>query len=65
MIELEPWYYGNIDSTLARSKCKRDGDYLVRYSTDKQKYIISCRQDDACHHHIVQVSTVVPVVHVS
>ena len=34
MVELETWYFGNIDSTLARTKCKKDGDFLVRFSID-------------------------------
>ena len=59
MVELETWYFGNIDSTLARTKCKKDGDFLVRYSIDKQRYIISCRFNDTCHHCIVQVSFVI------
>ena len=59
MVELETWYFGNIDSTLARTKCKKDGDFLVRRSTDKQRYIISCRLKDTCHHCIVQVSIIV------
>ena len=58
MVELETWYFGNIDSTLARTKCKKDGDFLVRYSIDKQRYVISCRLKDTCHHCIVQVSIV-------
>ena len=56
MVELETWYFGNIDSTLARTKCKKDGDFLVRYSIDKRRYVISCRLKDTCHHCIVQVS---------
>ena len=56
MVELETWYFGNIDSSLARTKCKKDGDFLVRYSLDKQRYVISCRLKDTCHHCIVQVS---------
>ena len=61
MVELESWYFGNIDSTLARTKCKKDGDFLVRYSIDKQRYIISYRFNDTCHHCIVQVSFKVPL----
>ena len=56
ILELEPWYYGNIDSCIACKKCKEDGDFLVRYSVKKQKYIISCRWENTCHHCIVDVS---------
>ena len=56
ILQLEPWYFGNIDSDLAGNICKEDGDFLVRYSVNKQKYIISCRLKGNCHHCIVDVS---------
>ena len=63
MVELEKWYFGNIDSTLARTKCKKDGDFLVRYSLDKERYVVSCRLRNTCHHCIVQVSIVHTFLH--
>ena len=56
LVELETWYFGNIDSSLARTKCKKEGDFLLKYSINKQRYVISCRLKDTCHHSIVQVS---------
>ena len=56
MIELADWYFGHIDSAIACAKCNEDGDYLVRYSINKQRYVISCRQKNTCHHFVLEVS---------
>ena len=56
MLELEPWYFGYIDKALANSKCKEDGDFLVRRSLNMQEYVISCRWNNSVHHYVIQVS---------
>ena len=61
MVELEEWYFGNIDNVLAGNKCKKDGDFLVRYSVSKQRYIITCKWKGICHHYIVGVSIYQPL----
>lgn len=56
MLELEDWYFGNIDQALASKKCKEDGEFLVRNSETKQKYIITCRWNGQCSHYTIDVS---------
>ena len=55
MVELEEWYFGNIDSILAINKCKEDGDFLVRHSVSKQQYVITCRWKGTCRNYLIQV----------
>lgn len=56
VLELEPWYFGYIDKALANTKCKEDGDFLVRRSLNMQEYVISCRWNNTVHHYVLQVS---------
>ena len=56
MVELEEWYFGNIERALANSKCKKDGDFLVRHSDIKQRYIITNRWNGQCSHYTMDVS---------
>ena len=55
MVELEEWYWGNIDGILATNKCKKDGDFLVRYSVNKQRYVITCQWKGTCQHYLILV----------
>ena len=64
MVELEPWYYGYIDSAMAGKMCKKDGDFVMRYSVNMQRYIITCKWNNACQHCIVDVSSMSTVVYV-
>ena len=54
-VEEEDWFYGDIDRRLAESKCKKAGDYLVRYSTRAGKYVLTCNNNGAAKHFMIQV----------
>jgi hypothetical protein len=56
MVELEEWYFGNIERALAISKCKKDGDFVVRFNDIKQRYIITSRWKGQCSHYTLDVS---------
>ena len=64
MVELEEWYFGNIERALAISKCKKDGDYLVRFSDIKQRYIITCQWRGQCSHYTLDVSFSIDVLEI-
>jgi len=53
-IEEEEWFFGNIRRELAEIKCQKDGDYLVRYSSRNNKYVLTCRWNGERKHFIVQ-----------
>lgn len=56
MVELEDWYFGNIERALAISKCKKDGDFVMRFNDIKQRYIITSRWKGQCSHYTLDVS---------
>lgn len=62
-VEEEEWYFGDIDRRLAESKCKRPGEYLVRYSERQNKYVLTCNWNGAAKHFVIQqipnVSTII------
>ena len=52
-VEDEEWFFGNIDRALAESKCKMNGDYLVRYSTRLKKYVLTFRISNQPRHFVI------------
>ena len=53
-VEEEEWYFGDIDQQIAESKCKKPGDYLVRYSERQDKYVLTCNWNGAAKHFVIQ-----------
>ena len=53
-MEEEEWYFGDIDRRLAESKCKKPGDYLVRYSERQNKYVLTCNWNGSSKHFVIQ-----------
>ena len=53
-MEEEEWYFGDIDRRLAESKCKKQGDYLVRYSERQNKYVLTCSWNGNSKHFVIQ-----------
>jgi hypothetical protein len=53
-VEDEEWYFDDIDRRLAESKCKKPGDYLVRYSERQNKYVLTCNWNGNSKHFAIQ-----------
>ena len=53
-VEEEDWYYGDIDRRVAESKCKINGDYIVRYSERQAKYVLTCHWNGQGKHFVIQ-----------
>jgi hypothetical protein len=53
-VEDEEWFFGDIDRRLAESKCKKPGDYLVRYSERQNKYVLTCNWNGNPKHFVIQ-----------
>jgi len=56
-VEDEEWFFGDIDRKLAESKCKVNGDYLVRYSARQNKYVLTCCLNNQGKHFVIQQIT--------
>lgn len=40
-IDMEPWYFGDMPRDSAVRLLKRNGDYLVRYSSNAKGYVLT------------------------
>ena len=56
-VEDEEWFFGDIDRKLAESKCKVNGDYLVRYSARQNTYVLTCCINNQAKHFVIQQIT--------
>ncbi|XP_065904814.1 uncharacterized protein [Dysidea avara] len=57
-VEEQPWYFGNISRDNCAALLKRDGDYLVRYSTTTNGYVMTfCWKGKAIHGHIEKIKS--------
>ncbi|XP_065186673.1 tyrosine-protein kinase Fer-like [Sycon ciliatum] len=52
-VEDEPWYHGEISRQEASGLLKKLGDFLVRYSAEKEHYTLSVKMD-SIRHFIIQ-----------
>ena len=54
LVEMEPWYYGDISRVIAAQLMKADGDYLLRYADiDSRKCFVLTTQWDKLDKHLV------------
>ena len=63
-VESEPWFYPDMERKAADIKCKNTGDYLVRYSSKQNKYILSVNWGGQGRHFIIQETGHVSAVYV-
>ena len=55
-MEAEPWYYNDLERREAEMKCRNTGDYLIRYSSKQNRYILTVNWAGQGRHFIVQQS---------
>ena len=52
-LEAELWYYGEISRTDAEHLMTKDGDCLVRYSNNKESYVLTAKWGGEIKHFII------------
>ena len=53
-MENEAWFYPNVERKEAELKCRNTGDYLVRYSSKQNRYILTVNWAGQGRHFIIQ-----------
>ena len=53
-MENEAWFYSNMERKEAELKCRNTGDYLVRYSSKQNRYILTVSWAGQGRHFIIQ-----------
>eukprot|EP00731_Ephydatia_muelleri_P017701 Em0010g799a len=53
-VEDEGWFYANMERKEADMKCKSPGDYLVRYSSKQNRYVLSVNWAGQGKHFVIQ-----------
>ena len=53
-VEDEGWFYANMERKEADMKCKNPGDYLVRYSSKQNRYVLSVNWAGQGKHFVIQ-----------
>uniref|UniRef100_UPI0037E9905B tyrosine-protein kinase Fes/Fps n=1 Tax=Semicossyphus pulcher TaxID=241346 RepID=UPI0037E9905B len=53
-LEQQDWYHGAIPRPEVQQLLKKDGDFLVRKSQEKQGYVLSVQWEGACKHFLIQ-----------
>ena len=53
-LEDEGWFYADMERREAEMKCKNTGDYLVRYSSKQNKYVLTVNWAGQGKHFVIQ-----------
>ena len=53
-MEIEAWFYPNMERREAELKCINSGDYLVRYSSKQNRYILTVNWLGQGKHFVIQ-----------
>ena len=53
-MEDEGWFYADLERKEAEMKCKNSGDYLVRYSSKQNRYVLTSNWGGQGKHFVIQ-----------
>ena len=53
-MEDERWFYANMERKEAEEKCKNTGDYIIRYSSKQNRYVLTVSWTGQGKHFVIQ-----------